>query len=75
MTHREPSAEAPVARDPVEELAEVFLERYRRGEARACFDRANASVAAETRLSEPQRQELTAFRAEAETVLRLSQGK
>src|ERR1700730_17480496 len=32
MTRREPGAEAPSARDPVEELAEAFLERYRRGE-------------------------------------------
>src|SRR5581483_10774546 len=32
MSLHEASAPAPGQRDPVEELAEVFLERYRRGE-------------------------------------------
>jgi eukaryotic-like serine/threonine-protein kinase len=32
MTKRDPSRELPSVRDPVEELAEAFLERYRRGE-------------------------------------------
>jgi eukaryotic-like serine/threonine-protein kinase len=32
MTRSQPGADGPSARDPVEELAEAFLERYRRGE-------------------------------------------
>ena len=32
MTPPNASQELPLVRDPVEELAEVFLERYRRGE-------------------------------------------
>lgn len=38
MTPGEVSSAAPQARDPVEELAEVFLERYRRGERPALSD-------------------------------------
>src|SRR5262245_4737990 len=38
MTPGEVSDAAPQARDPVEELAEVFLERYRRGERPALSD-------------------------------------
>lgn len=41
-----------------------------REKSRACYDRANAAVQAETRLSAGHRQELEAFRAEVESLFR-----
>jgi tetratricopeptide (TPR) repeat protein len=56
----------------------LAMSQHRLGDpdkARATFDRANAAVAAETGLSADDRKELSAFRAEAETVLGLGQTK